>query len=95
MQGAKGNYRLASAVEDLEIPGTVQNVLAARIDRLAKREKRLLQTASVIDREFSESIVARVAGLPTVDLAAWLGSLVLAEFGDARYARGRRRGGRT
>jgi class 3 adenylate cyclase/tetratricopeptide (TPR) repeat protein len=80
LQGAKGAYRLVSDVEDLQIPGTVQSVLAARIDRLAEREKRLLQTASVIDKEFSESILARVAELQNTDLVESLGSLVLAEF---------------
>ena len=36
----------------------MQAVLAARIDRLAEREKQVLQTAAVIGREFSEPILA-------------------------------------
>ena len=80
LEGERGAYRLVAPVETLEIPGTVQSVLAARIDRLTERDKRLLQTASVIGREFSESILERVAELPRPDLTASAGALVLAEF---------------
>ena len=44
-------------VEELAIPATVQAVLAARIDRLAEREKQVLQTASVIGKSFSERML--------------------------------------
>ena len=47
LQGTRGAYRLMTPIAKLEIPATVQAVLAARIDRLADREKRLLQVASV------------------------------------------------
>jgi class 3 adenylate cyclase/tetratricopeptide (TPR) repeat protein len=80
LAGEKGAYRLVAPVETLEIPATVQSVLAARIDRLAERDKRLLQTASVIGKEFSESILERVAELSRSDLTASVGALVLAEF---------------
>ncbi len=80
LEGTRGSYRLAAPVEALEIPGTVQSVLAARIDRLPEREKRLLQTASVIEKEFAEPILREVAELPDRDLAASLAALVQAEF---------------
>ena len=35
------------------VPDTIQGVLRARIDRLPEEHKRLLQTASVLGREFS------------------------------------------
>jgi class 3 adenylate cyclase/tetratricopeptide (TPR) repeat protein len=41
-----------ASVEDLEIPDTVQGVLAARIDLLTPIEKRVLQSASVVGRTF-------------------------------------------
>jgi class 3 adenylate cyclase len=41
-----------AGVEDLEIPDTVQGVLAARIDLLAPIEKRVLQSAAVVGRTF-------------------------------------------
>ena len=37
---------------DATVPGTIQGVLTARIDRLPEAQKRLLQTASVVGREF-------------------------------------------
>jgi class 3 adenylate cyclase len=45
LEGRKGSYRLVTPVERLEVPDSVHALLAARIDRLAEREKRLLQTA--------------------------------------------------
>src|SRR4029453_6838502 len=46
--GEPGVYRLAHALPTIQVPATVQAVLAARIDRLPPEEKRLLQTAAVI-----------------------------------------------
>ena len=45
--GRTGAY-LAQALPTIQVPATVQAVLAARIDRLPPEEKRLLQTAAVI-----------------------------------------------
>src|SRR5262249_26083894 len=39
------------------IPDTIQGVLSARIDRLPEAHKRLLQTASVLGREFSPRLL--------------------------------------
>jgi class 3 adenylate cyclase/tetratricopeptide (TPR) repeat protein len=39
--------------EDLIVPDTIQDVIAARIDRLPEASKRVLQAASVIGRQFS------------------------------------------
>ena len=39
--------------EDIAVPDTIQGVLMARIDRFPEAHKRLLQTASVLGREFS------------------------------------------
>jgi class 3 adenylate cyclase/tetratricopeptide (TPR) repeat protein len=80
LEGSRGAYRLVAPIETLEIPATVQNVLAARVDRLAEREKQLLQTASVIEKEFPESILKRVSELPASDLAEALAALVQGEF---------------
>ena len=46
--GEPGAYRLTRPLDGLQVPATVQAVLAARIDRLPPEEKRLLQTAAVI-----------------------------------------------
>ena len=70
----------ASPRKRFAVPATVQSVLAARIDRLPEREKRLLQTASVIGEKFSEPILRRVADLGDGELPAALHALTSAEF---------------
>ena len=56
-----GGIALTKALDELHIPATVQGVLAGRIDQLDAAEKELLQTAAVIGREFSLSLLTRVA----------------------------------
>src|SRR5207247_5524886 len=43
--GEPGAYHLAKSLDSLQVPATVQAVLAARIDRLPPEDKHLLQTA--------------------------------------------------
>jgi class 3 adenylate cyclase/tetratricopeptide (TPR) repeat protein len=45
---------------DLMVPNTIHDVVMARIDRLPEETKRLLQTASVIGREFSLRLLGAV-----------------------------------
>jgi adenylate cyclase len=80
LEGTRGAYRLITPIERLEVPATVQAVLAARIDRLPEREKRLLQVASVIGKDFSEPLLAVVAELSADELKASLAALRRAEF---------------
>lgn len=53
-------WRLVGEVSDLEIPDTLQGVLAARIDRLPEDAKRTLQIASVIGRTFQVRVLEEV-----------------------------------
>ena len=62
--GMPGAYRLAQAVPSIQVPATVQAVMAARIDRLPPEEKRLLQTAAVIGMEVSLPLLQAIAELP-------------------------------
>jgi len=80
LEGEHGAYRLAAPVEEVSVPGTVQAVLAARIDRLQEREKHVLQTAAVIGKEFPEPLLEAVAELPGRQLAEALTTLRDAEF---------------
>jgi class 3 adenylate cyclase/tetratricopeptide (TPR) repeat protein len=80
LEGSRGSYQLVGSLGELEIPATVHAVLAARIDRLAERDKRLLQVASVIGREVPEPLLADVAELPAPELAAALSTLQRGEF---------------
>jgi class 3 adenylate cyclase/predicted ATPase len=64
----------------IEIPETVQGVLAARIDQLADRERRVLQTLAVIGRAFSLDLAEEVVDFSDDDLQDALASLQDAEF---------------
>ena len=52
---------LARPLEDLTVPDTIQDVLIARIDRLAEPSRRAIQVASVIGREFALRLLARIS----------------------------------
>jgi class 3 adenylate cyclase len=78
--GTPGAYRLAQAVLSIQVPATVQAVLAARIDRLPPEEKRLLQTAAVIGMEVPLALVQVIAELPEETLHRCLTHLQAAEF---------------
>ena len=80
LEGSKGAYRLTQPVEDVAVPETVQAVLAARIDRLAEREKQVLQSAAVIGKTFAEAILEQVVELPKPELADALHRLKNADF---------------
>jgi class 3 adenylate cyclase/tetratricopeptide (TPR) repeat protein len=80
LKGTKSAYRLVQPMAQLTVPGTVQAVLAARIDRLPEREKQVLQAASVIGKKFSEPVLKEVAELPEQDLAEAVRTLIGSEF---------------
>jgi len=67
-------------LDEMRIPTTVQGVLASRIDRLPAAEKALLQTLSVIGKEFPFSLLKQVANTPDAELHGLLSYLQAAEF---------------
>ena len=78
--GERGAYRLAQPVDSLQVPATVQAILAARIDRLSPEEKHLLQTAAVIGTEIPLPLLQAIAELPEAALHRGLAHLQAAEF---------------
>src|SRR5713101_580493 len=62
--GERGAYRLDKPLDTLQVPATVQALLAARIDRLPPEDKRLLQTAAVIGTEVPWPLLLAIAELP-------------------------------
>ena len=80
LDGAPGAYRLSRSVEGIDVPATVQAVVAARIDRLAPEDKALVQTAAVIGRDVPFGLLRGVAGLPEDALRSALARLLAAEF---------------
>ncbi len=57
---APRRYRLTRPITDIQIPATVQALLAARIDRLSDHQKAVLQTAAVIGTRFAAPLLQRV-----------------------------------
>jgi class 3 adenylate cyclase/tetratricopeptide (TPR) repeat protein len=78
--GEPGAYRLATALTDIQVPPTVQAILAARIDRLMSEDKRLLQSAAVIGKDVPFSLLAAIADQPEDTLRRGLVHLQAAEF---------------
>jgi tetratricopeptide (TPR) repeat protein len=59
--GERGAYRLTKPLDTLQVPATVQALLAARLDRLPPEDKRLIQTAAVIGTEVPWSLLQAIA----------------------------------
>jgi class 3 adenylate cyclase/tetratricopeptide (TPR) repeat protein len=78
--GEPGAYRLEQALPTVQVPATVQTVLAARIDRLAPEAKRLLQMAAVIGSEVPLPLLQALAEVPDAALDGGLAHLQAAEF---------------
>jgi predicted ATPase len=80
LAGEPGAYRLAQPVPHLQVPATVQAVLAARIDRLPAEDKRLLQTAAVIGHEVPYTVLQAIVARPAAALRQGLARLQQGEF---------------
>jgi class 3 adenylate cyclase/tetratricopeptide (TPR) repeat protein len=78
--GERGTYRLAQALPTVQVPATVQAVLASRIDRLPTEEKQLLQCAAVIGTEVPLTLLQTIAEMPEEPLHRGLTHLQAAEF---------------
>jgi tetratricopeptide (TPR) repeat protein len=78
--GEPGAYRLASATAPIQMPATVQSILAARIDRLRPELKRLLQAAAVVGKNVPAALLASVAEMSEEALHAALADLQAAEL---------------
>jgi class 3 adenylate cyclase/tetratricopeptide (TPR) repeat protein len=78
--GERGARRLGRSLDAIQVPATVQAILAARIDRLPPEVKRLLQCAAVIGKEVSYPLLSAITGLPEGELGRSLAHLQTGEF---------------
>jgi class 3 adenylate cyclase/tetratricopeptide (TPR) repeat protein len=69
-------YHLAKDIQVFSIPSTIQEVIMARVDRVPEEGKNLLQTGSVIEREFSYELIKTVSGIPEKELLPSLSVLI-------------------
>ena len=78
--GEQGAYHLNKTPQSIQLPATVQAVLAARIDRLPSEEKCLLQVASVIGKDVPFVLLQAIAEMPEEAILHGLVHLQAAEF---------------
>ena len=83
-----GQVILTKELNELDIPTSVQAILAARIDRLPAHAKELLQTLAVIGKEFSVSLIFEVTGIERNTLEKQLKELQTGEFIYEKYVAG-------
>jgi class 3 adenylate cyclase/tetratricopeptide (TPR) repeat protein len=81
----KNAYHLATDMQAVSIPSTIQDVIMARVDTLFQGAKELLQTGSVIEREFSYELLKRVTGTSQEEL---LSHLSILKDSELLYERG-------
>jgi class 3 adenylate cyclase/tetratricopeptide (TPR) repeat protein len=75
-----GRVSMAKSLASVQIPPTVQGILAARIDQLMPVEKELLQALAVIGKEFPLGLVRRVIPRTENELMQGLARLQLGQF---------------
>jgi class 3 adenylate cyclase/tetratricopeptide (TPR) repeat protein len=80
LTGTRGAYTLGRPVGALQVPATVQAMLAARIDRLTPPVKRLLQAAGVIGRDVPLALLQAIADDSEEAVRGGLAHLQTAEF---------------
>jgi tetratricopeptide (TPR) repeat protein len=71
----EGKYQMARTVKAMAIPSTIQDMIMARVDSLPDATRTVLQTGSVIEREFSYELIRRVTGLSEQQLLTHLSAL--------------------
>jgi len=80
LAGERGRYRLMQPIPAIQVPATVQVMLAARIDRLVPEDKRLLQVASAVGKGVPIALLQAIAELSGEELRRGLDRLRAAEF---------------
>jgi class 3 adenylate cyclase/tetratricopeptide (TPR) repeat protein len=74
-----GEFRLTGEIDTLEVPETLQALIAARLDGLAPEERRVVQDAAVLGRTFTLRGLASVSGTPAQELEPLLVALMRKE----------------
>jgi class 3 adenylate cyclase/tetratricopeptide (TPR) repeat protein len=63
----EGTFVATEKIHDVAIPGTVHEVVMARVDRLEPGRKQLLQVASVVGESFHREILVGIRGEESID----------------------------
>ncbi len=76
-----GRFRATDRIDTVEIPGSIQEVVQARVDGLERGRRRLLQMAAVVGQTFHLDVVSEVASGGGTDAThEILEQLLAAEF---------------
>jgi class 3 adenylate cyclase/tetratricopeptide (TPR) repeat protein/ribosomal protein L40E len=79
LEEGDGVYRVVGDLGDLRVPGTLQALIAARLDALDPADRALLQDASVLGQTFGAAALAATRGEDEAGLESRLRALVRRE----------------
>jgi tetratricopeptide (TPR) repeat protein len=75
MEIRDSTYHLVKDIQTLTVPSTIQDIIMSQVDSLPEGARKVLQTGSVIEREFSYELIRRVTGLLERELLSYLSIL--------------------
>ena len=75
LQGADGAWRITGTLRDVEIPSSVVDLVAARLDALDDDEREILEVAACCGHEFDAALVATALGRERIPLLRALGRI--------------------
>lgn len=64
IRNVEGSWRLADDAGEVRVPPTITALLAARLDRLSREERAVVEPASVVGQVFAESAILHLAPEP-------------------------------
>jgi class 3 adenylate cyclase/tetratricopeptide (TPR) repeat protein len=79
VQPIDGIYRLTGEIGELTVPESLQSLLAARLDALPERARRLVSDAAVLGTSFPLEALTAVSDLPDNEVGAVVNELVRRE----------------
>ena len=80
LRGQWGDLALVRPIEELGIPASIQGVIAARLDRVSRQERLVLQVAAALGPRSKEAVVQKVSELPDNAFQDCLAALDRAEL---------------
>lgn len=80
LRGQWGDLALVRPIDELGIPTSIQGVIAARLDRVSKQDRLVLQVAAALGPRSSEATLRKISILPEDALRGCLVSLDRAEL---------------
>src|SRR5579863_76475 len=78
--GGDGTYRPAGPIDALDIPETLQALIAARLDDLNGLERRIIEDASVLGKTFTRDGLSQLSGIANDELSEPLEALIRKEL---------------